>query len=271
MRTRIFLIAAAALLAAGWTGAAHGQDNTARPAATQLIHLDTPAVLDKGALSGRADARVFGGDEDLLYASLAIHLGIGSGWEGILRGSFADRKTLALPGGGGIRHGGSDVELLAKRTLNLAEGANPHGIATAGLIGVSFPSTPALGDAHLTLGFSAEAQMGGGSAVFFNPRAALISNNTIVGLGFGARVRLGNQLALIGDYTPIVTGDNTRDTTTGATKRRDVYGVAVRFSQGDRFSVDVGYANGTGSTTGFGLTPGLGGTGAFYIAIIARR
>ena len=54
--------------------------------------------------------------------------------------------------------------------------------------------------------------------------------------------------------------------------RRDVYGAAVRFGAADgRWNVDLGYANGTGSTTGFSLTPGLGGSGAFYIAFTARR
>lgn len=273
-RICIFALAAGLLAAASATlvpAVACAQEEPAQPSSEQLIHLDTPGVLDKGQVRGRIDLRALGGDEDLVYTSLVVHLGVGRGWEGILRGSFADRKTLALPGGGGIRHGGSDVELLAKYALKLAEGVDPQRIATSGLIGVAFPSTPALGDAHLTLGLSAESPMGNGSAIFINPRAAFIANNTIIGIGVGARVRIGNRLSIVGDYTPIVSGDNTRDTTTGATKRRDVYGVAVRFSSGDRISVDLGYANGVGSTTGFGLTSGLGGCGAFYIALTARR
>jgi hypothetical protein len=245
---------------------------TETPPPDPLINLDAPGVLNKGAVDGRVDVRAFGGDEGLVYTSLGAGVGFGKGWEGVLRGAFAGRKTLALPGGGGIRHGGSDIELQAKyapqSTFNIAS----HPVSVAGLIGVSFPSTPAIGDTHLTLGLSAGASIGNGSAVYVNPRAVLIADNTIFGLGLGARVRLKDQLALIGDYTPILSGSNTRDTTTGATKSRDVYGVAVRYlSTNDRYALDLGYTNGAGSTTGFALTPGLDGSGAFYIALTARR
>jgi hypothetical protein len=85
-------------------------------------------------------------------------------------------------------------------------------------------------------------------------------------------VNLGGRVSLVGDYTPLLSGDNTRDTITGGLMRRDVYGVAIRFETADeRFLLDLGYTNGVGSTTGFSLTPGLGGSGAFYLSVRARR
>jgi len=272
MKVQRLFAAAAALAAACGATAASAQTQTTLPLSERLINLDTPGVLNKGVFDGRVDVRAFGGAEGLVYTSLGAGVGFGKGWEGVLRGAFAGRKTLALPGGGGIRHGGSDIELLAKYAPRSTFDIASHPVSLAGLIGVSFPSTPSVSDAHLTLGLSAGASVGNGSEIYVNPRAVLIADNTIFGLGLGARVRLRDQLALIGDYTPILSGDNTRDTTTGAAMSRNVYGAAVRYlSTNDHYSLDLGYTNGAGSTTGFALTPGLGGSGAFYIALTARR
>ena len=232
-----------------------------------LVNLDTPATLDKGLSATRLDVRVFGGDEGLTYASLGLHYGLGSGAEAIVRGSFAGRDRFALSSGGGaIRHGGTDVELVAKYRL-------PGSANIAGLVGVGLPVTPAQNDVYLTLGLAVAARLGNGSAVYLNPRAVFIEDNPIVGIGLGARLRIGDRMSLLGDYTAVVDGDNTRDTTTGARKRHDVYGIALRVTPPNRALVfDIGYTNGTGATTGFGLTPGLGGgSGALYVSLASRR
>jgi len=270
MRVQRFFAAAVALAAASGAAAASAQTETTPAPSDRLINLDAPGVLNKGAVDGRVDVRAFGGDEGLVYTSLGAGVGFGQGWEGVLRGAFAGRKTFGLPAGGGIRHGGSDIELQAKYAPQSSFDISSHPVSVAGLIGVSFPSTPAIGDTHLTLGLSAGASIGNGSAVYVNPRAVFIADNTIFGLGLGARVRLRDQLALIGDYIPILSGENTRDTTTGGTKSRDVYGVGVRYlSSNDQYSLDLGYTNGAGSTTGFALTPGLGQNGAVAASLLA--
>ena len=230
-----------------------------------LVNLDTPSVEKRGSLSGRIDLRAFSGDEDIVYTSLSLNLGLGKELECILRGTFGERKKL-MAGGGTIAHGGNDFEALLKVGARGRSGL-------AGLIGVSIPNTPAQsGNASLTLGGTASTDIGKGSSLYFNPRAIFVKDNTIVGIGLGARVRLSDSLVLVGDYTPIISGDNTLDTGTGALKKRDVYGVALRFTthQGS-LSIDVGYTNAVGSTTGFSMTPGLGGSGAIYFALTARH
>jgi hypothetical protein len=222
-------------------------------------------------VAGRLDVRAFGGDEDLVYPGLGLRAGIGRNVEAMIRGSFTDRKSLGLPGGGSIRHGGSDVELALRFGWERPD-ATASSASVAGLIGVSFPSTPAQDDAVLTLGASLAVPAGERIQLFVNPRAAFIEDNTLFGIGLGATARLGDRVSLVGDYTPLLSGDNTRDTTTGGLKRRDVWGAAIRFgSADDRVLVDLGYTNAVGFTTGFSLTPGLGGSGAFYLSVRARR
>ena len=230
-----------------------------------LVNLDTPTVLERGSLIARIELRPFGGDEDLLYTSLGLNLGLGGRMEGVLRGSFAPRRDFALPSSGAIRHGGNDVELALKMRLGESE-------RCAGLIGVAFAGTPAQSEAFLTMG--AMAAMEDDSATYYlNPRAVFIEGNTLVGIGLGARARLAPKVHLVVDFTPLVSGENTIDTTSGARSRRHIYGLAVRFTTGrtDDVTIDIGYTNGTGSTTGFGLTPGLGGSGAFTFALSVRR
>ena len=105
------------------------------------LNLDSPSVLPRGSAAGRLGLRFFGGDEDLLYTSLGVHLGLGRGWEGVVRSSFANRRSLGLLSGSSIRHGGSDVEIAARYG-----GERPDSSASlSGLLGVSFASTPAQG------------------------------------------------------------------------------------------------------------------------------
>lgn len=236
------------------------------PRAPRLVDLDTPAVLSKGGISGNIDVRFLGGNEDSVYTSLGVGYGLGHGWEAVVRSAFAERKSLLLPGSAGtIRHGGNDVELLAKYQL-------PKQPGIAGFIGIAFPGTPAQGGAVLTLGGAGAVNVTRGVTAYINPKAVFLDSNTIFGIGLGLRARLSDRIALIADWTPLVSGDNTRNTTTGARTSRDIYGAALRFTDArDNFSLDLGYSNGTGATTGASLTSGLGGSGAFYFSITARR
>jgi hypothetical protein len=262
---KISALLLALLLPAVLPGVARAQDPHELPGESQLVHLDTPFTLTRGLFAGRVDIRLFGGDEDLVYTSLGLHYGLGDGWEGILRGSFAERKQFALAGGNSIRHGGNDIELLVKW--------QPAGTTRfAGLIGVAFPDTPAQRDAVLTLGATTGTSAGDRVSLFLHPRAIFLEDNTIFGIGLGAHVRFAGSTALVADWTPVLSGDNTRRTSDGSRRRCDIYGVALRFGAPDgRVAFDVGYGNGVGSTSGFGLTPGLGGSGAFFASLTLRR
>ncbi len=228
-----------------------------------LISLDTPSVQDRGRFAARADIRVFGAKEDLIYGGFGLHYGVGAGFEAIARGVFAGRETLALPGGGSLRHGGGDLELLAKY--------QPPGMPyLAGLVGVAYPMTPAQDGVSVTLGLSAAYRPIQQITGYLNPRVVFIDGNTLVTLGVGLRGEITPQLALLGEWLPSVAGDNTRNTGTGALDSLDVWGAAVRFGpfgREARVSLDLGFTNGTGTTTGSSLTPGLGGSGALYAAV----
>ena len=88
----------------------------------------------------------------------------------------------------------------------------------------------------------------------------------------GRDYQIVKGVSVVGDYTAILSGQNTRDTVTGSGMSRDVFGAALRLSSGSgAYTLDIGYTNGTGSTTAFGLTPGLGGSSAVYAALTVRR
>lgn len=238
---------------------------------TSLINLDDASLLKRDQVAAHLDIRAFGGGEDLFYAGLGVRYGLGHNWELGLRGASADRKNLSLTDGNLLRHGGNDVELLARYCFlpGAPDGFKP---TVTGLLGVSQPSTPDRGSASLNLGLSASVSYKHWVTFTLNPRAVVLDDSALVGIGLGAQIRLTQGVSLVGDYTPIVSGNNTRNTIDGSPMRRDVYGVALRLSASDnRTSLDLGYTNGLGSTTGFSLTPGLDGSGAFYFAITARH
>lgn len=224
------------------------------------------ATTGRGVVGARLDVRSFGSDEDLTYAGFSLSAGFGKQSAGILRGMFAEKRSLALPGGGTIRHGGNDLEILLRVTA--AKGRYDW----AGQLGLSFADTPAQKDTFFTLDGKLRAEIGKGMVGFFHPRAAFIKDNELIGLGLGAEGRLANNLWLVGEWTVMASGDNTRNTTTGALQQRDLFLAALRFTTQDgRTRIDLGFTNATGGTTGFGLTPGLGGSGALYLAIGYRH
>ncbi|MCW3055015.1 MAG: hypothetical protein JWN14_4185 [Chthonomonadales bacterium] len=241
------------------------------PPPTALINLDDAGLLKKGQISEHLDLRAFGGGEDLFYTNLGVHFGLGHNWEAAIRGSSADRTNFAIPGVGVIRHGGNDVELLARYRFLHADPESSK-VSVTGLVGVGLPSTPDRTAASVTLGLSASTSFKRRVTLTLNPRAVLLENDVLVGIGIGAQVTLAKGVSLVGDYTPILSGDNTRNTVNGGLMRRDIYGAAFRFSSSDsNVFFDLGYTNGLGSTTGLSLSPGLQGSGAFYFAITARH
>ena len=232
-----------------------------------LVNVESPSILPVHGYAARLDVRTFSGDENLTYTTLGVRLGLSQSWELGVRGLFADTNTFSLPNEGTISHGGSDVEVLARYAV-----PNTGRTRLAGYAGFSMPNTPAQNGGVFTLGLADEIQLGNGAALVLNPRSVLLKSNAIVGFGAGLRVKLFDHFALVGDFTPIISGNNTRDAVTGSLSHRDIYGAALRYTIRDsRISVDLGVTNGTGFTTGASLTPGLGGCGAFYISISVSR
>lgn len=216
-------------------------------------------------MNGRFDIRLFRGDENLTYANISLHFGLGEGAEGILRGSFAPHDLFALPSSGFIAHGGSDLEIMVKQQLKGSENV-------AWMVGMTFNDSPAQSDGFLTLGVV--AGFGSGDVTYsFNPRAIMIQDNTLVGLGFGLETEISSGISFVGDFTALVSGDNTRSVTTGAAIQRNVYGAVLRFdAKGPgKFGLDLGYTNAVGNTTGFGMTPSLGDKGTFFVAVSLWR
>ncbi len=231
------------------------------------INLESPSVVSQGRFLGNIQARAFRGDEGITYGGASLRYGLGNGWEASLLGAFAQRTSTSLPGGAEIRHGGSDIELRAKVSLPTRQ----IGTSLAAYAGVSAPSTPAQDNLHMAAGVTASYDAGNGKRLILNPRAQLIDRNTIVGIGLGASVPLGSSFGLIGDFTPIVAGDNTLDTQSGDPIRRSTYGITLRFSVPSQgLDLDLGFTNALGQTTGFSLTPGLGSSGALYLAVSGR-
>ncbi|MBI5707961.1 MAG: hypothetical protein HZC36_13340 [Armatimonadetes bacterium] len=221
-------------------------------------------MVAPGTSKGRIEFISFRGKEALAYTSFAARVGVSERCEGILRGVFASRKTCQVTEGGSILHGGSDVELALKIRL-----ADRFRLTFQG--GVALPATPTQSDSVLTAGLMGEAKLASATC-YLNPKAVFIDHNAIVGIGLGINVPVRESAQFVGEFTPIISGDNTRSTTTGARQRRNTYSFAFRFLTGqDRnVSIDLGYTNSLGATTGFSMTPGLGNSGALFIAVTSR-
>jgi hypothetical protein len=236
---------------------------------SRLVNLDVPGTTPLGMVAARVDIRSLRHLESQDYTSLTVRYGLTNNIELGFRGVTAGIRALPIAGGANILHGGRDAEFYAKVNAGM------FGPAQLSLLGgISFPKTPAQSQGTATLSGSASIRLHDRLSVFLNPRAVFIEDNTIIGVGIGASARVADNLHVIGDWTAMVSGDNTRDTTTGARKKRDVWGGAIRWSSagtGPHFDFDLGYGNAIGSTTGFSLTPGLGGSAGFYFALTARH
>jgi len=227
-----------------------------------LVTLTTPLVLDKGAGLGSVEFRGFGGDDGLFRTGVAAGYGLGDGWEIRLAGDFA---KVAYDSTGSIRYGGSDGEFLVKYGI--------PGMAAASIeAGESYSNTPAQpGRLSTVLGVSVGTAATKGVRLYANPKVVFLDRNSLFGLGLGAAIDLAPGVTLVGDWTPILSGENTLNASTAARERVQIYGVALRFAKvTPGLGLDLGYTNSTGQTTGFALTPGLGNSGAFYVRLTSR-
>lgn len=234
-------------------------------AETGLVNIATPETLTAKQIGLRADVRAFNGDENTVYVGPGVRYGLSDNWELGVSSALAQFRTFAAAPGN-IRHGGSDVELAAKYATRQS-----GKYAYSAQIGIGLPHTPSQLGPILTLGMAGSVAPCSRFVLYVNPRAAMVANNTIVGFGFGAKIKLTNHVSLLGDYTPILTGVNTANVTTGGAVGRDVYGAALRYVLGQGVAaIDLGWTNGSGLTTGSSLTPGLDKSSAFYAALSVK-
>jgi hypothetical protein len=244
-----------------------GADETSRMA--RLVNLDGTGITAKGTLSAGIDYRSLNEPEGIPYTSLTFRWGLTRALEVGVRAVTGTTRDFTAGNGAIVRHGGQDAEVYGKYAVGQFSG-----IHLALLGGASFADTPAQSTTYGTVSGVGEVKVHPRVTLFVNPRALFIKDNTIAGIGVGASVRISDRVHLIGDWTKIVTGDNTRSVSDGTRIRKDVWGAALRFTSGGEgipVDFDIGWGNGTGSTTGFSLTPGLGNSSGFYFALHARH
>jgi hypothetical protein len=235
-----------------------------------LTSVRTPYILDPGKTWADLSFHAFGGYEKLLYTNVWVAYGLAPGWQLDLRGSFAgdgsvsgpasETDTFRVPTGETIRFGGSDGELLANYRL-------PLEVPITLRAGFAYVGTPAQNHPLAgVLGASASYSFEKNFSVLVEPKVVFLDDNSLLGLGLGLSYRVTNAVSVFGEWTPLLSGDNAVDTTTGTRSRCDLYGFGVRFNQpGSPISVDLGITNSVGLTTGTSMTPSLGNIAGFYI------
>jgi len=232
-----------------------------------LVNITTPAILAPREMALGVDVRVFGDKENATYFGPSLRIGASPNWEFGVNSALAQFKRYTTSAGTTISYGGTDVELTAKYATRQS-----GKYALSYQFGLGMPHTPSQVSPVMTAGIAGSYSPCSYLDLYINPRTSLITDNAIVGLGVGAKLKLAKGFSLIGDYTAIIGGANTIALSTGTPRSHDVYGAALRYTPGKgQFSIDLGYSNGIGSTTGSSLTPGLGNDGAFYLSLNMRR
>jgi hypothetical protein len=169
-----------------------------------------------------------------------------------------------------LRSGGTDMELFFRHALQQFDGLTVQG-------GVAFPNTPAQDTPFITAGVAYRLPMPESQfKVIVGARGIMKSGSTAAGISGGVIAPIGQGLEFMGDVTAIVRGVNTRDSRTGNTLRRMVYGFGLRYSptlptdgQFD-WSVYIGLSNALGFTTATSLSSALGNQPALTLGVVLR-
>lgn len=210
---------------------------------TSVAGAQTPPIAVQGEL------RAFGGREATTYYSGQAEYGAL-----VLRAVGARRRIYERPGDATLLHGGADYEIAARHTF-------PPGVE--GQIGVALSDTAEHHyQGHLTLRARWERPYGERVTFAVEPRAVVGNGGTLVGIGLGGTVKLTDALALVGDVTPIVSGDNNRDFRSGDSKRTTLYSIGLQATplRHPDLSVTIGATNALGVTTGTSLSSSLSGS-----------
>jgi hypothetical protein len=243
-----------------------------------LLGLTTPYFLTKGQVDAGLTFRAFGGDDKLLYSNLSVGYGLCKDFNLEFLGDFASNGSYTTRFGDAddglarassefdsILFGGSAGEVRVRYKL-------PTSFAATVQAGLAYSSTPA--QEHrlaTTVGATAGYRLWDRVQVYAEPKAVILDSNSLVGLGLGASVYLVKGVVLEGEWTPMLSGQNSINTQTLARDQVQLYGVGLHFTQlVPRWSFDLGYTNSTGSTTGFSLTPSLGNVGGLLVGASYR-
>jgi hypothetical protein len=259
MKFKIFLTALLGILS-------FANAQTPLPANDQnLINLQTPTLLGDMRSSASLDLRYFGGYNKTPTGDFSLGYGICKYWEVDLAGSFSKWNSANLGGGEQIRFGGTDEELSIRYQI-------PIEVPVTLSVGESYTQTPAQPRRLATtfggsVGYSPIPKI----RLYLNPKAVLLDHNGLVGISFGAAVDVAPNLTLMGDWTPLIAGENTFDTQTGGRSRGQIYSVGLRLSNlFPHGTLDVGVTNSSGITTGSSLTPSLGESPSLFARFTYR-
>ena len=250
------------LLTAALTAQGNGMPPASGP---DLINLKTPQVLGAGQQAASVDLRLEGGYEKTLRADLGYRFGLGHNFEVDGATSLTRWDTETAASGSTVRSGGTDGEVSLKYKVDA-------GVPVSVQAGLAYVQTPAQQDRlETTLGASAEWEPTKGVRLYANPRAVFLDNNSIFGFGLGFSAKIVQGIDLLGDWTPILSGDNTVDMQTGQRDRGELYSIGLSFNDLiPKGAVDLGITNATGSTTGSSLTPTLGGAPSLFLRLSYR-
>lgn len=236
-------------------------------ASDRLINVDGPSVTPSGSWRLGLGANLHRSQENRTYMSFDGRFGMEAGFELGLRGSFAKvgrASTVA-----NLQTGGSDWEA----TLRYAV---PHTMGLTLQGGVAFPNTPQQNTPFFTYGVSYQVPMALTEyKIYVGSRGVLRSGSTAMGISAGISAPLGPGLELVGDFTVLVRGVNSRDGQTGNTVRRHIYGVGVRYAPISvpgtfDWSFYAGISNALGMTTGMSLSSALGNQPALTFGVVLR-
>jgi hypothetical protein len=230
-----------------------------------LPGLTTPTVLGKSVGSVGVQVNAFGGTDKLIRTGFSLGYGFGCGFEADLLGTFARNSSLDLGSVGNIGYGGSSGELLIKYRLPISFDASIE----AGLDDSNTPAQPA--KVATVVGVSAGFPIAQGLSGYINPKLIALQSNTLVGISLGATYKIDRTFSIFGDWTPLVSGDNTLSSSTGDRQRVSLYSAGIRINNlAPKLDLDLAVTNATGQTTGFSLTPNLGNTAGLYAGISYR-
>jgi hypothetical protein len=241
------------------TGSSFAAAQSQLPASDpNLINLQTPSLLSKSQSAASLDLRYFGGYDKSLRGSLWYGFGICKDLEIDVAGSFAKWNTANYPDGNFIRFGGTDEELSLRYALPVSNLTVQGGLAYVQTPAQSHRIAATVGGSY---GYSPIKQV----RFYLNPKAVFLDRNSLVGIGLGTSIDLVHHISLLGDWTPLIAGDNTFYTADQSRSRGELYGVGLRFSNLYRNgTVDIGVTNSTGITTGSSLTPSLGDSPSLF-------
>jgi hypothetical protein len=228
----------------------------------RLINLDTGVTLSQGHWYLSSDFRSFDEPESETHGDFEARYGLSEDWEVGLAYAFSEQR-LHDTGRVLLRHGGTSLDLKARHPLKQTRRA-----AVAVSMGLELPNTPAQDEPHFHAGLPISWRVTSNVTAHVVPELVFLRDNTLFALGLGVEGRISDHLRLLGEWTPLLDGQNTRDRF-GMLAKDNIWGAAVRLLPGDNdeVTIDLGVTNATGRAMSLSFEPGLLDSAAFYGAV----